>query len=621
MWAVAIGAALVLLGPVAAVGVVGGAVGRRLRARGRGAGGGLIVLSGLLDALGRPEAFETPADIIAALGVGLLAGLVLGSPRRRTPARQGRGRGMKSWRGAQGAAAIGVIVVMVVVRGRLLAGSYFNQDDFYMTGRAYRSDLTWDYLFSDFAGHVNPFQQLTLWLVAHHAPYDWPVIAAGILAVDLAATVLVWLILSRLLGAHWSRVVLLAVFAWAPMTLMPTLWWSAAMFLWPHVLCSLAAIWLLVRWRQGDGRAWVNAVGIVLVTAIALLWHERAVLILPLVLGVAVALADEARGWRRLTPRSAGSAGCGSGWRVQWRAFLVVHGMLTDVEGGGGTAREQAEVSWSFVGRSVVPGLVGGPWDGRTLGGAVVPATWVTVASMVLVVAVVGLLLWRGGPARRWGLAVLAGYVGADLALLLAGRSGFGQIIGLDPRYSSDTLHAAVVCVALCLRGAPGRPGPGHDAKRRVLVVGGLLASYGVASAFGTALLVPHFQNTQDREFVTNFRDDLAADPTQVIVDGPAPEELVLPLVGDDNRYSVILGPLPELPAFDEPSPRLRVVGTDGRLRPVELAGSVPSIPGRMTTAATRCRRRPRTSSSRFRSTAGCCSASATTQVPRPPSG
>ena len=485
---------------------------------------------------------------------------------------------MRSWRGAQGAAAIAVIVVMLVVRGRLLAGSYFNQDDFYMTGRAYRSDLTWDYLFSDFAGHVNPFQQLTLWLVAHHAPYDWPVIATAILAVDLAATVLVWLILSRLLDQQWSRVVLLAVFAWAPMTLAPTLWWSAAMFLWPHVVCSLAAIWLLVRWRQGDGRAWVNGVGIVLATAIALLWHERAVLILPLLFGVAVALADEASGWRRLTAASSrfrwlwfGTAGAVVG-------FLVVHGLLTDVEGGGGTVRQQAEVSWSFVGRSVVPGLVGGPWAGETHGGAVTPATWVTVTSIVLVVAVVGLLLRRGGPARRWGLAVLVGYVAADLGLLLAGRSGFGQIIGLDPRYSSDTLHAAVVCVALCLRGAtlPDLP----TVRRRVLVVGGLVAAYGVASAFGTALLVPHFQNTEDRAFVTNLRDDLAADPTQVILDGTAPEELVLPLVGDDNRYSVIFRPLPELPAFDEASPRLRVVGPDGRLEPVELADPVRSERG-----------------------------------------
>ena len=78
------------------------------------------------------------------------------------------------------------------------------------------------------------------------------------------------------------------------------------MGLWPHVLCSLVATWLLVRWRQGDGRAWVNAAGIVLVTVVALLWHERAVLIAPLVFGVAVALADEARGWRRLTAALAG---------------------------------------------------------------------------------------------------------------------------------------------------------------------------------------------------------------------------------------------------------------------------------------------------------------------------
>jgi arabinofuranan 3-O-arabinosyltransferase len=86
VWAVAIGAALVLLGPVAAVGVLAGAVGRPLSTAVVSIGGGLIVLSGLLDALGRPEAFEAPADIAAALGVGLLAGLVLGLPRRRTPA-------------------------------------------------------------------------------------------------------------------------------------------------------------------------------------------------------------------------------------------------------------------------------------------------------------------------------------------------------------------------------------------------------------------------------------------------------------------------------------------------------------------------------------------------------
>lgn len=488
-------------------------------------------------------------------------------------------RVLSPWRGAQGAAAIGVVVVMLAVRGHLLAGSYFNQDDFYMTGRAARSDLTWGYLFSDFAGHVNPFQQLALWLVAHHAPYDWALIATAILVVDLAAVVMAWLVLSRLLGDRWSRVVLLAVFAWAPITLAPTLWWSASMFLWPHVLCSLTAVWLLVRWQQGDGRGWVNAAGILAATAVGLLWHERAVLILPLLVGVAVAVADDARGWRRLVSAAVR-------FRWLWLAlvaavagFLALHAVLTDVEGGGGTASQQLDVSWSFVGRNVVPGLVGGPWAGDVQGGAVVPATWVVVTSLLLVVVGTALLLWRGGPARRWGVAVLVGYVAADLALLLSGRSAFGEIIGLDPRYSSDTLQAAVVCAALCLRGSASWPTPATR-RGRALVVGGLLTAYGVAAACGTALLVPEFQNTADRDFVTLFRAELAADPTQVVFDGPAPAELVLPLVGDDNRYSVILGPLPERPAFDQPSARMRVVGGDGSLTPPVLAGAVTSRRG-----------------------------------------
>ena len=84
-WGLAIPVTVVLLGPAAAVGLVAGALGVRWLPRVVAAGGTLIALSGLLDALGRPEAFETPADVAAAVGVGLLAGLVLGMPRRRAP--------------------------------------------------------------------------------------------------------------------------------------------------------------------------------------------------------------------------------------------------------------------------------------------------------------------------------------------------------------------------------------------------------------------------------------------------------------------------------------------------------------------------------------------------------
>lgn len=481
------------------------------------------------------------------------------------------------WRGRQGLAALGILLVTAVVRGRLLAGSYFNQDDFYMTGRAFESDLTGSYLIRDFAGHVNPFQQLTLWVVAHGAPYDWAVLAVAILLVNLTGVVLVWLIVSRLLPGRWSRVVLLAIFAWAPLTLVSTLWWSASMFLWPHVICSLTAVWLLIRWRQG-GRALPHLLGILVVTAIGLLWHERAVLIPPLLFGVSVAMSDR----RHLRTALREQRWLWGSLVVLLASFLVVHSRLTSVEGGGGDLGQLVGVTWSFIGRNAIPGLAGGPWTGEIQGGAVVPATWVVVVSLVLAAAVLALLLWRGGPGRWWALAVLVGYVAADTALLLSGRAAFGSVIGLDPRYSSDILHAAVVCAALALRDGP--PGLGFErlqaARVRAAAAGGLVLLYGIGAVAGTSLQIPHFQNRADREFVTNLRSDLAFDPTQVIFDELAPAELVLPLVGDDSRYSHIFGPLPERPVFDVPSPRMRVVGADGHLRPVVFAGVIGAVPG-----------------------------------------
>ncbi|KRC56630.1 MULTISPECIES: hypothetical protein [unclassified Nocardioides] len=486
-----------------------------------------------------------------------------------------------AWRGAQGLAALGILLVTAVVRGWLLAGSYFNQDDFYMTGRAAESDLTLDYLTRDFAGHVNPLQQLTLWLVAHGAPYRWPVLVVGILLVNLLAVVLMWLILTRLLPGRWARVGLLAVFAWTPLTLVSTLWWSASMFLWPHVVCSLAAVWLLVRWKQ-EGRPVRHLLAILLVTAIGLLWHERAVLIPPLVFGVAVALADRATGWRKVTAALRDHAWLWGSMVALLGGFLFAHSRLTEVVGGETDADKLLGVTWSFLGRSAVPGLAGGPWTGEVNGGAVVPATWVTVVSLLLAALVLVLLLRGGGPARRWALAVLLGYVAADTALLLSGRAAFGSVIGLDPRYSADIPHAAVLCAALALRGGPAGLGLARlaDLRRRRVVVAGLVAAYAVAAGFGTALLVPHFQNKDDRAFVEAYRGDLALDPTVVVFDELAPAELVLPLVGDDSRFSHIFGPLPENPAFDEPSPRLRMIGPDGHLRPLVFDGTVDAPPG-----------------------------------------
>jgi hypothetical protein len=508
------------------------------------------------------------------------------------------------WRGRQALAAAGVIAVMVVWRAVLLGDSYFNQDDFYLVARAARSDLTFGFLFEPFAGHVIPAQQLNFWVVSRVAPFDWAIVAIEVLLLQTAATVVMWHLLTRILPGRWARVPLLAVFAWSPLTLMTTLWWSAAIALWPHTLCSLLAALFVARAHDRAGPRWLNYVGCLLALAMGLAWHERAVLIVPFTFGLAVALQHRTRGPRRVWLTLREHAPLWGAMVVAVGGFLIFHRSVASVEGGADSYAEAARTMWEYVSRSVVPGLASGPWAATLKGGAVVPDLWVTIVSAVLALAVAVVALRFGGPSRWWAAALLLGYVLVDGALLVLGRAGFGWIIALDPRYASDIVHVAVPALALALVGAPARrraPSPRHQQartrppRRHAMLAGTLTLLYLVGAAFGSAVLVPHFQNTQDRAYVANLRGDLAADPNQVIVDDRVPAELVLPLVGDDAFLAQIFAVLPESPVFDEPSARLRVVGPDGRLRPVQIAGGIPMLPGPVETCGYPVRSSPRT--------------------------
>ncbi|WP_370247489.1 hypothetical protein [Nocardioides sp.] len=493
------------------------------------------------------------------------------------------GRIRAVWAGPQGRAALLVLLVMVVWRGVLVGGSSFNQDDYFFASRADASPLDLEFLFlTPNAGHVNPLQQLTFWLFVKAAPFGWTPIAVFLVASQALAVVVLWHLLSRLLPGRWVRVLLLAGFALAPLTLATTLWYAAAVCLWPHVTCSFAAVLFLVRERQGVGARAANLTGVVLAEVVGLLWHERAVLILPTLLAAAVLLEPTA-GWRRVPRGLARLWGLWIGLLVLHAAFLLAHRAITTVEGGGAGLRESVDITGAYVGQNVLPGLLSGPWSARLVGGAVETTTWAAVLAAVLAAVVAVAVLRVGGPARRWAVAFLVLYVLADLTLVLAGRSGFGRVIGLDPRYSSDTLHAAVLAAAFALRDAPHHYGIAWRAswgRRRAQWLLGLGAAYTAGCVAGTAVLVPHFQNPADRAYVAAFRADLAADPQQVVVDALVPPEIVLPLVGDDALLSRVFAPLPEQPVFDQPSERMRVVTPQGRLAPVELAAPVPAVPG-----------------------------------------
>lgn len=497
-----------------------------------------------------------------------------------TLAALGRGAraGLEPWRDRPGLVALGVLVAMVLWRGVLLRDSFFNQDDYYLTARAWSSALDLQFLTRDTAGHLNPLQQLTYWVVSRVAPFEWGPVAGFVLTLQTLATVITWHVLTRLLPGRWARVPLLAVFALSPLTLATTLWWSAAMGLWPHVVVAMLAVLLLLRLEQGaPGPRWA-ALGIVLCVLVGVLWYERSVLVPAVLYGVAVALRPDVRGWRRLVAPARARPALWLLLGVVVGGFLAVHSAMTAIEGGATSWRDLPGLVGSYLGRNVAPGLVSGPWQATLEGGAVVPATWVVVLSVALVLLAGVWLLRVGGATAGWAAVLLVGYLAANLVLLVSGRGGFGTLIALDPRYSADVVHVAVLAGALALREAS--PGP-----RLRLVRGApaaLLATvlYAVGAAVGSAVLVPDFQNTEDRVFVTNLRASLAADGSQVVYDELVPPGILLPLLGEEALFSRVFAPLPEMPAVDEPSSRLRVVGPRGRLLEARLADAVPALPG-----------------------------------------
>jgi arabinofuranan 3-O-arabinosyltransferase len=573
---------VLLLGAVSAVSMAVVAVARGARSWVvAAAAAAMVLVSGIVDVLAWQDWHRDAADLLAATAVGLLAGALVRPEVGTAGGAHLLTRLAQPWRGRQGVAALVVLVGGLVWRAVLLWDSYYNQDDYYLSARGLDADLTWDFLLTPVAGHVMPAQQLVYWAVARLAPFNWPFVAMLLVVGQLVAGLLAWHLLCRLLPGRWSRLPLFVVLVVSPLTLATTLWWSAYMGLWPHVIAALLAVTFLVRDLQGRGSRAANVVGVLAATCFGLAWHERSILIPVLLVGVALALG-EGRGWARVRSAALRHRALWLVLVIGGAGYLLVHSLLTSVEAQDASARDRLAITWAFLAENVAPGLVSGPWAAELKGGAVAPYTWVTVVSLCLVVVVAGLLVRVGGPGRFWALAMLGAYLTLGLAMLLLGRAGFGYVIGLDPRYTSDAVLVAVLSVALALAGEPGRAAGPRPGRRRLTALGAVAISvaYVAGAAVTTAVLVPHFQNTDDREYLETLHTALARDREQVVYDDLVPPQILLPLLGDEARLSQVLAPDPQRPLFDAATTKLRVVSEDGSLDPVDLEVWLGMQPG-----------------------------------------
>ncbi|MEU4370713.1 hypothetical protein [Micromonospora chersina] len=363
------------------------------------------------------------------------------------------------------AAAVAMILVSLVWRAQLASRGYLAVDDYVLIARAAESDLTPGFLLTLYNNHFMPAALLVTWLVTRAAGLAyWPYVllltaAQAVLAVSFAR------LLRTLVRPGWALLVPLALFLFSPLTLEATSWWAVGVNMLPMQIAMVLAIGAQVRYvRTGRKR---HLATLALAVVFGLIFFEKALLVVPLVFlltaflfvggpPVRAVLATVRRYW--------------PSWLVLTvlsLAFLALYGSRAESSlRRPDSLGEVLSFLWQLLGSTVVPGLLGGPWRWLPAGdGAPVTAPpelgrWIAWAAfLVLVVLTVRL---RRVAARAWLL--LAAYLTLVTALLAATRLGsiYSDVAGAVPRYVSDVVVVAALCIGVALLGL--RPAPDHHA-------------------------------------------------------------------------------------------------------------------------------------------------------------
>ncbi len=487
----------------------------------------------------------------------------------------GRGRALRSlratWLSVAGLCATALILGQAVWRGIYLSRGYFTQDDFDLMRIGLERAMGPGLLLQNHGGHFWPLQWVVVWVTARSAGLDWFLVAASILGAQLVAGVLFWLVLTRIIpGSAW-RLPLLALFLFSPLSLGSTQWWAQAVAYLPSTVCLLAALLGALRWVQ-DGRR-LGAWACVVFVALGLLIQERAIFY-PLVIVAFLLLLDPTQGLvRRVRVVIRRRWVMLLGLAVVTTAFLVAHLVLAlpSEARQGYTADSVLRLAGNYVGRTLLPGLAGGPWSFRLVNGVlVVPAVATVAAAAVLTAGLMAWTLWRsrGRAAGAWLL--LWSYVLLNLAAVMVGRPQFGTQIGLLPRYAADVVPVAALALAFVVRSI--RAAPAHESRfprlrrTRPAVPWLVTVALVVSCALTTTVMAPIGYNRDDEKYVATLVRGLDSEPEAVLYDSLVPDNVMIGWFADRRFTSTVLAGTDEQAVFDVPSENMRMVDDRGRL-------------------------------------------------------
>ncbi|WP_433530392.1 hypothetical protein ACQPYA_30225 [Micromonospora sp. CA-263727] len=354
------------------------------------------------------------------------------------------------------AAALAMIALSALWRAQVASRGFLAADDYVMVTQAAESDLNVEHLFTLYNNHFMPGGRLLTWLVTEHLGMAyWPYVL--LMAVGQAVLGLAFLrLLRRLLRPSALLLLPLGVLLFSPLTLEATSWWAVGVNMLPMQIAMVLAVGAQVGYVQTRRRR--HLVTLALSVLFGLLFFEKSILVVPLVFLLTAALYTEGGLVRSLwtTIRR---------WWPSWLLLTALSlGFLAAYLGRSESSLRRPESAAEvflflkqILGSTLVPGLVGGPWrwlgagDGAPVAAPPELGTW--VGWVVVVTLIVATVRRRRSSARVWLL--LGAYLLMVAGLLAATRLGsvFSGVAGGVPRYVSDVVVVAAICVGVAVVG------------------------------------------------------------------------------------------------------------------------------------------------------------------------
>jgi hypothetical protein len=499
-------------------------------------------------------------------------------------------------------ACVALIVVTLIWKAVFLSQYFFRQDDFWIFDTALKSGLNWGLLGRTWgAGQFIPGPVALSWVLTRVALYNWAAGAGLELVMIAGASLAAWRLLRTLFGNRPAILIPLVLYLICPLTFPDYSWWIAGVETIPlqiAIFMSLTShvhyVWTGRYWHAVAAGAWL---------VFGLIFFEKA-LVIPLLLFAVT--AGFLVGGKRLVPAA---------WQSVtrfWRAWVLYLGVVaiygvvlafalrssTVKPGTPSSAGAVWTFSWGLIHRTLLPGLLGGPWHWYHLAGSVYafasPPSWLAWASLIAVLSIVAaIIMTRTRAWRAW--AILASWVVlADMVPVIIGRlqvPGVAWIFAMETRYVADASGVLLVVIGLACwpLAAPAEDGAAAPKRRREFFTGrwkpvalAMVAVIAVSSVWSVQKFASLTRGAPAKTYIANATRALALAPSgTVILDRQVPPAVMLGIYHQDSYASVVLGPLSHRGAaiswITTPVGNiggLKLIGSDGRLYPAAIFGT-----------------------------------------------